>query len=196
MVNPSDSTTLWDALFDEPRLPDAVAVKLEADTAMAPVVAWLRTVTLSGAAAAVRQSLADSLQAALGLTLGDILGEALSTYKDLLEYTDSARHPPGEVSLVPLGKRVIESSHKPYVEVLIAGQPVGRLELKARVALTIEAAMLKIRGGRIWELQTGVAFVDATLECGPAMLVEKKSRNLKLPGTIAFAGGVAIALNE
>jgi hypothetical protein len=194
MADSAPSANLWDALFDERRLPDAVAVRVEADTGMAPVVAWLKTATLGGAVASVRESLAEGLQQALNTPLTEIVGTACSTYKDLLEYADATRHPAGEVSLVPLGKHVVESTHAPYVQVFIAGNKVGHIEFKARVALTIESAILKIRDGRIWELQTGAASAEASLELGPAVLVHPKSRQVKFPGRVEFSKGLPIAV--
>jgi hypothetical protein len=81
----------------------------------------------------------------------------------------------------------------PYLEILLTGLPPQRIDFVVRVALTIEAATLRIQDGRIWEARTGACTAEGSLSCGPATLAERKTRSLVLPGAITFPEGVEIA---
>ena len=187
------SLSLWDALTDNDALPEPAAVALQGDSGMADVREALKGVTAPGFAATVRDSLVESLKGALATPRDDVIGGALSKYNHLRQYCDTTKHPPGEISVVPLSTHRIESKHKPHVDVLINGVPKGRIEFEVVVALTIEAATLKIRDGRIWEIKTGACKAEGSIRCGPALLMEKKPRPINLPGTLTFKSGIAIS---
>jgi hypothetical protein len=189
----STEPSVWQVLFENDSLPDPAVVTLEEHSGMADVREQLRQVTAAGFAEGVRDSLADSLKALLNIPLGDVIGAAWGKARELLEYRDKTKHPPEEIAIVPLSQRTIESTHKPYVDILINGTPKGRIDFEVRIALTIESATVKIQNGRIWEIRTGKCKAEGSLKCGPALLAEKKLRPIALPGTVKFAEGLTIA---
>jgi len=187
------SLSLWQILTDGDALPDPAAVTLEGDSGMADVREQLSHVKAPGFAGMVRDSLLESVETALSTPVDSIIGDALGKYDELRQYRDTAKHPPGEKSVVPMSSRTIESVHKPHVDVLIDGVPKGRIEFEARIALTIEAITLKIHDGRIWEIRLGACKAEGSLRCGPKVLIEKKSRPIELPGLIELTAGLPIA---
>lgn len=189
----STGPSLWQVMFENDSLPDEAVVILEEHSGMADVREQLRQVTTAGFAEGVRDSLAESIKGLLNTPLADVIGVAWGKTRDLLEYCDKAKHPPAEIAIVPLSKHTIESTHKPYVDILINGAPKGRIDFELRIALTIESATLKVQNGRIWEIRTGECKAEGSLRSGRAFLAEKKLRPIALPGTVKFAEGIAIA---
>jgi hypothetical protein len=186
------TSSLWQFFFEEGALDEPAVVKLEADAGMGDVNDQLRKVTAAGFADGVRSSMAESLKGLLATPLEDIIGGAWGKYRELLKYCDKTKHPPDEISTVPLLAHTIESTHKPHLDILIDGVRKGRVDFTARVALTIESATLKIRDGRIWEIRTGACKAEGSLKCGPELLIQKQSKPIALPGTLEFAAGVPI----
>lgn len=187
-MNPS----LWDVLTDNDALPDPAVATLEGDSGMADVREQLSRIKAPGFAATVRDSLVESIKGALATPLDDVIGGALGKFDELLKYCDKEKHPPGEISVVPIGSYTIRSVHKPHIDVLVNGVRKGGIEFEVAVALTIEAATLKIRDGRIWEMRTGACKAEGSLRCGAKTIAEKKLRPINLPGTIPFAAGIPI----
>lgn len=186
------SPSLWDILTDNDALPEPGVVTLEGDSGMADVHEQLKRISAPGFSASVRDSLVESIKGALSTPLDDVIGGALAKYDELLKYRDTAKHPPGEISVVPIASHTIRSVHKPHVDILLNGVQKGRIEFEASVAVTLDAATLKIHDGRIWEIRTGACKAEGSLRCGPKVIAEKKLRPINLPGTIAFKSGIAI----
>jgi hypothetical protein len=187
------SPSLWDVLTENDALPDPAMVTLEGNSGMADVREQLKRVTAPGFTDTVRESLSESIKGALATPLDDVIAGALGKYGDLLKYCDKTKHPPEEICVVPISSYTIQSAHKPHIDILINGVSKGKLELEVLVVLTIEAATLKIRDGRIWEIRTGACKAEGRLRCGSTVLAEKKLKPINLPGTLTFKSGIAIA---
>src|SRR5262245_60613434 len=89
----------------------------------------------------------------LDVSLIDIMGSAWQKYASLWKYGDPQKYPPSESVLVPLGEHTIDSKHEPAIEVLVGDKPVIRLKFNIDLALNQKSAILKIKAGRIKEIQ-------------------------------------------
>jgi hypothetical protein len=183
---------LWNVLFDGDESVHSTAARLEAHPDLGDLRERLTRVSVPGFADAVRSTVAERLQAVLATPIDEIIGGALSTYRTLREYRDSKAHPPDEVALVPLLTHTIESTHHPYLEILIDGLPPRKIPFEVRAALVIDGATLQIQGGRIRELRVGSCKGEGSLSCGAVVLIEPKTRSIPLPGVIRFADGIPI----
>jgi hypothetical protein len=193
MTDTSSPLTLWHLFFDIAESPGPTMVTLEAHPAMAGVRERLSKASVGGLADALKDSLAGSLRDVLSTPMDQVVGAAWSTYGDVLEYADADKHPASEVSLVPLVSHTIESTHEPYLEILIDGKPEGRIDFDVRVAVTIDGATLKIQAGKIWEVRTGSCSAEGRVLCGPATLAKREARELVFPGKLSFPSGIQIA---
>ena len=132
---------------------------------------------------------AGQLEALLATPLDAIVGGAFSAWRTLREYRDAKMHPPDEVALVPLLTHTIESTHHPYLEILIDGLP-RRIPFEVRLALVIDGATLQVQAGRIREMRFGSCKGEGSLSCSAIVLVEPKTRSIPLPGVIRFPDGL------
>ena len=122
----------------------------------------------------------------LDVGISDILANAWNKSAALREQFEKSRQSPGESFLLPLAQHTIESEHKPSIEVLKNGKPVAKLVFTANIALTVEGAVLRIQNGEIREIQTGQVKGSGSLKCGGAVLVEKETQPIALPGRIVL----------
>jgi hypothetical protein len=122
----------------------------------------------------------------LDVGIPDVLANAWNKSAALREHFEKSRQSPGESFLLPLAEHTIESEHTPSIEVLKNGKPVAKLVFTARVALTVEGAVLRIQNGEIRDIQTGQVRGSGTLKCGGAVLVEKETQAIPLPGRVVL----------
>jgi hypothetical protein len=128
----------------------------------------------------------------LDIRLSDILAGAWCKYRSLRKYADPQQYPPEESVVVPLADHDIESDHAPFIEVVINDTPVLKLTFSVDLALHVESAVLRIQNARIREIRPGEVNVTGTIAYGPAVIAERKSSTLTLPGSIDLGEGIAI----
>lgn len=143
-----------------------------------------------------RQALAGAaeraLPAAMKLPLAPVLAGGWNKLRVVFKYRDIQKYPPHEVYLVSLGAPAITSTHHPYIEVLLNGQPLPRVELDLVLALTFETAVLRIQDAKIKEVQVGKCQGKGTLKYKEAILLDRATREFTLPGAISLGDGLAI----
>jgi hypothetical protein len=141
---------------------------------------------------AVSNTLSDAVAKALEVSMADILSGAWSKLQSLQEYRDPERHPPEEISMVPLAKHSITSSHKPSVELLSGEQVIATLTFTAEAKLVVEGAALKIQNARIMGLASGTFSGSGSLQFEGNTLLERSTKPTRIPGDISFGQGFAI----
>lgn len=140
----------------------------------------------------VRAQIPERLGALLDVDGVGILIGAWNKARGLRKYKDPAAYPPEDVVVVPLTTHTIETKHRPYLELTVDGQGVGRLHFDIEVALTLEGAELTIQGGRIKKIKTGKAVGTGSLACEGAVLHSIEKKLASLPGVIDLGDGVTI----
>lgn len=133
-----------------------------------------------------------ALQQALDVNIADVLVGGWNTYHSLLEYTDPAKHPPEEVASVTLWEHTITSSHEPRVKLLVNGENVATITFGVDLELHFDSATLTIQDGKILEVRTGTCVGKGTLKCEGAVLMERSSAEIPLPGRLTFGAGIPI----
>lgn len=128
----------------------------------------------------------------LDIRITDILTGAWCKYRSLRKYADPQQYPPEESVVVPLADHDIESDHSPSIEVVINDTPVLKLTFAVDLALHVESAVLRIRDARIREIRPGAVNVHGTIAYGPAVIAERKSSTVTLPGSLDLGEGIAI----
>jgi hypothetical protein len=119
--------------------------------------------------------------------------KAWNKYRELLKYTDKEKYPPDVSVLVPLAEHTIKSEHKPYIEILINDKSVGKIDFNINISLTLKGIILKIRDGKIKEIQTGSCKGKGTIKCEDLVILEKETESFSLPGSINLGEGIPIA---
>jgi hypothetical protein len=128
----------------------------------------------------------------LNVKVPDVLVTAWNKYKDIAQYTDKKRYPPTETYMVPLATHTVESLYEPSLQVCFNNQPIGEINFEITVFITIEGAVLEIKGGKIMKLHTGSYYGGGSLKCEGALIFEKQSAAFNLPGEIDLGEGIPI----
>lgn len=128
----------------------------------------------------------------LDISVIDIFLTAWNKYRILLKYTDKKKYSSNETFFIPLAEHTIKSEHKPYIEILINDKSVGKIDFNINISLTLKGIILKIRDGRIQEIQTGSCKGKGTIKCEDFVIMEKETESISLPGSINLGEGVPI----
>ena len=149
-----------------------------------------------GWSAPVRQMVVDDVSRRFGelldVRLADIMAGAWCKYKSLLQYADPRRYPPDESVVVPLAEHDIDSRHAPAVEILMNNTPVLKLTFAVDLTLTVRGAVLRIQNARIREIRPGNVSAKGKIAFGSAVIAERKTGTLTLPGSIDLREGFLI----
>lgn len=138
-------------------------------------------------------SASEALQAALDVSVIDILAAAWNTRRELLQYLDRAKFPAGQIVDHTIAKHEVKSSHRPRLQIMLDQSPVGpEIEFEVIVGLTLEAAVLRIQDGRIMGARLGKVFGTGTIKCEGATLFSRPTKAMNLPLTVSFGTGIAI----
>jgi len=130
----------------------------------------------------------------LDIRLSDVLVTGWNKSRDLLKYRDREKYPPDKTFVVELLEHKIKSNHKPYIELLLNGQPVKpKIEFDVTISLRLKGFSLTIQDARIKAIHTGTLDGKGVIVLGGAKLVEKPLGKVALPGKISLGEGIAIA---
>lgn len=142
---------------------------------------------------AAAASLIDASVALLQSPLSEVFGSVWKKARDLHQFTDQTKYPPGQVSEYTLATHDVSLKRTPAIELVLDGAPTGlQLEFELKVALSVFGAVLKIQDGRIIGGRVGDFQGSGTYSCGTVKLAERKTTKFHLPGDLAFAPGVSL----
>jgi len=128
----------------------------------------------------------------LNISLSDIMVGAWRKYKILLKYCDKKKYGPDETFLVSLAEHTITSNHKPYIEVIVNENPIGKIDFPIALSFTLKGFVLKVQDGKIKEIQTGNCRGKGEVKCEEFTILEKQTQTYSLPGVIQLGDGVPI----
>lgn len=137
---------------------------------------------------------AGKMAEALDVDLFEVLAQGWSVARELKEYTDPVKHPPGKRSVVYLGKHKFKTSVHPTLEISVDGLAKRSLRFTLELTASFRSIALGIENGRILDAGAGDGDVSAQMKYGAAPLhAALTSLPLKLPGRVTFkAPGLAI----
>jgi hypothetical protein len=122
--------------------------------------------------------------------LPNVLCASWKKVADLQTRLEKSRKSPDEVTYLELAQHVINSEHKPHLEMRIKEMPVKKIEFTVKLVFTLKGFVLKIQGGAIQEIQTGVCEVKGTIAYAGQTIVEKKVSPINLPGRIPVPAAI------
>jgi hypothetical protein len=141
------------------------------------------------------ESVSDALNSVLNIPLSDVLAAAWKTRHELREYCDQSKYPPGQVNNYVLAQHTISSNHRPRFQVQFDGTPCGPdIEFDVALSLIVEAACLEIVNARITKATTGTIQGSGQISCAGAILVERKTAKVDIPGKFSFGEGIQIGI--
>lgn len=132
----------------------------------------------------IRSTAAGEISRALDCDLFVLLAKTWAKARELREYNNK---PPGETSIVHLGKHDFKLTVYPVLVVELGVPPYPELRFTLEVAAHFDGAALSIRDGYIVAVGTGQASATAQLKYGNVELHKKEeSPSVKLPGYHEF----------
>jgi hypothetical protein len=133
---------------------------------------------------AVQDVLADKVLEMIDIPLAGILVSGWKKSREVKEALDS------ENGDVPLAEHTLKSEHHPYLEVLIKGVPVEKLDFTVTVELILEGFVLSIQDRKIASVRTGRMTGKGSVALKDSVIVEKDFGTVQLPGTIPLAEAI------
>ncbi len=142
----------------------------------------------------VADELQSALKAALDCDLMGFLAASWAKAKELADYADPAKHPPGERSAVAFGGHDFARAIKPMVAVTVAHCPCVELEFEFEVTAHFGGVRLAVLDGHIVGGDVGEAWASGKLSMhGVPLHPEADSKKMQLPGRFELdAPGVEI----
>ena len=142
----------------------------------------------------IESQLNEQIRDLLDLDVLDVLGKAWAGAKQLNEFRDKTKHPPGVRELLKFGDFDFERPLHPIIEVTIGDFPCAKLEFTVKLAGHFSGLYLGIRDAHIVDGRTGKAWASAQLSYADIPLhKEKETRKFALPGQFRFdAPGIEI----
>jgi len=132
------------------------------------------------------------IETLLDIGIPDVVAGAWNTAGKLVEYLDQEKYPPNETVIVPLLKHSIQSSHHPYIEVLVDDMSMGKVHLDIVVEMVLEGFYLKIKAGKIKAIETGMCKAKGSIGIEGVTLMEEQMKPITLPGVISLGDGIEI----
>ena len=141
---------------------------------------------------AAYNTIINKVDSLLNISLSDIMVGAWRKYKILLKYCDKKKYGPDETFLVSLAEHTIMSNHKPYIEVIVNENPIGKIDFSISLSFTLKGFVLKVQDGMIKEIQTGNFQGKGEVKCEEFTILEEQTQMYSLPGLIRFGDGIPI----
>ena len=130
----------------------------------------------------------NSIASSFDMSIGGILAAAWSKRRELLKYLDK----PEATNYLRLAKHMVNSDHKPEVEVLLNENSVAKLQFDVKFKLEIDGANLMIHEGMIKKVTAVSGKASCTISYKGYELYKKESQQIDLPGEVEFTPGIVI----
>ncbi|AGA90376.1 hypothetical protein Thimo_1596 [Thioflavicoccus mobilis 8321] len=122
----------------------------------------------------------------------EILAAAWEKHALLREAADEAKHPPGEILVVPMHKRAFTVTHHPRVELFFEGVKLDELEFDLDLELLFETLEVIVQGGRAIEARPGRCQGKATLALQGHRILSRRIGSVQWPGRIPLGQGIPL----
>jgi hypothetical protein len=134
------------------------------------------------------KAIAGELAALLSIPLEDILATAWNKGYALRKQLQKSAATPDKDLFLSLVEHKITSKHEPYIALLKNGQEAGRITFTVSVELVLQGAVLRLRDGKVREVQTGQIKAKGHVKLYGATLIEKELAPINVPGTFEVGG--------
>jgi hypothetical protein len=140
----------------------------------------------------VQSEIAGVLSAALNTSLLTMWSHAWEKYQKLMDDIEQSRKSPDAVVISRLAEHSIDSTLRPYLEILLGSKKIQKITFDVTLTTKIEALELGLRKGQIMSLQLGEVEWTCTIQVGEVTLVNRELAKLPLPGRIELKRGIPL----
>jgi len=129
-----------------------------------------------------------ALKSVLDCDLFEILAKGWAQAAPLADFADPSKHPPGERSVVELGKHALSRELHPVIAITIGSCPCVELKFTLAVTANVSGVRLAILDRHIVTADPGETWASVQLSYeGTPLHKAQESRKLAIPGEIRFA---------
>jgi len=178
--------------FHPHELSDEELSRLESGKGVMELRRPLEEARLPGGWLGLRDKILAEARSLLDIRLLDVMSWAWKKGRELEAYRDTERYPPDKTFSVPLVEHKITSSHTPHVDIRMNDKKVGCIHFAVNIEIAIKAMTLEIRNARIKKIHAGDCTAKGRFLCEGALLAERESTPLDLPGTVDLGEGLEI----
>jgi hypothetical protein len=181
----NEPLTLKHCLTDNADQPIAGAIDLGA---LLPSVTAAAAALPDAATSQLVETFKTALDGLFAIGLGDVLATSWSKVSALGDALEATRKTPGTTALVPLLDHKVTSAHKPHIDLAYGGKTLVTIPFDVALSISLKGVLLEIRDGAIVNVKGGSLIGDGALSFGGKKVLQHTTRELSLPGRLAFAG--------
>jgi hypothetical protein len=149
--------------------------------------------TASSVAQVLAEEAATLISSKLGMDVFELAFKAWAAVRELRDYADPVKHPPGETAILRWGKCSISAPQGIDVKLKVAGLDMVALRLTVDLEAEFHSLALIVRDGAIQKASPGPASASAALSYGKVPLISKcKTPELTFHHGIEFHPGLKI----
>ncbi len=123
----------------------------------------------------------------LDVNVADVLAGGWRTCAEVRKKIGESRLDPSRTVLMHLGRHTVASEHHPSIEIRSEGRRVAELVFPVAVEFDIDAVELTLRAGAVVQARTGEVRAKGVVKLEDAVLFERESAPLPLPGKMVFS---------
>jgi hypothetical protein len=120
-------------------------------------------------------AVARAVEQVIDIDLGALVASAWRLHRALVDAARRTLAAPHTQEVVELATHTIGSEHHPYVDLLVDGVRVARIELAITVELTVHAVLAVVRHGRLAEVRAGHGELTASLAAAGVELIARRA---------------------
>ena len=188
-----NSLTINDILrWDEKNLIGSQRADFEALEGMALIRKTIEKRKTSGLWRHTQELALSRVEDLLDISLADVFRRAWNKSVELKRFRDQEKYPPNKTFIVPLVEHKIHSHHRPYLEISLNQQLIGRLDFDVQLEMALKGIRLHIKNGRIQKSDIGEIHGKGALYCEGFLLVQRETEKIEIPGKIDLGQGIEI----
>jgi hypothetical protein len=134
----------------------------------------------------------DNLDLLLRLNYLDIIVRAWKKYGIFLRYVEPIHTSSDKIQKIFLAEHKIKSEHHPYIEIVINNKRISKIDVEISLVLMIKGIALEIQNRKLKKITAGTIRGSGTVKCENILILEKKTEELQLPGTLDLGDGISI----
>lgn len=135
----------------------------------------------------IGDAVTSGLNQVMTMELGNVLGKAWAGSAQVKAALAATKNKPEAVAFVPLAPHRITTTHKPRVELMMAGMKIAPLPFDVVLAMDLKGVELEISGGRIVSARAGILVGEGAIHFSGSPILKAQTPPLPLPGQLKFA---------
>lgn len=128
----------------------------------------------------------------LDVEMSHVLIGAWRKHREIVQYRNTEKYPPGHVYVVPLVEHTVTSRHSPTIQPVINSKPLSEIKFDVILRLKMKGVMLKILDAKITQILVGSCVGNGSIEYAGFAVLKKETAPFTFPESIVLKEGVHI----